>query len=69
MDKENIHRGFDLPPLEELKEREDERGLRPLRLSDFNGQTEIKSKRWTIFSITDLPAWEKRLCPASSPMK
>ena len=44
MDKENIHRGFDLPPLEELKEREDERGLRPLRLSDFNGQTEIKSK-------------------------
>lgn len=44
MDKENIHRGFDLPPLEELKEREDERSLRPLQLADFNGQTEIKSK-------------------------
>ena len=76
MDKENIHRGFDLPPLEELKEREDERGLRPLRLSDFNGQTEIKSKLEVYIQAAkkreealDRPAWEKRLGPASSPMK
>ena len=38
MDNEKVQRGFDLPPLEE------EKSLRPLQLSDFNGQTEIKAK-------------------------
>ncbi len=44
MEKEPPRRGFELPPQEERIEREEERGLRPLELSDFNGQTEIKSK-------------------------
>ncbi len=43
-EKEAIRRGFELPPLEERREREEDKGLRPLQLSDFNGQTEIKSK-------------------------
>ncbi len=43
-EKETIRRGFELPPLEERREREEDKGLRPLQLSDFNGQTEIKSK-------------------------
>ena len=42
--EKNIRRGFELPPQEETKEREEEKSLRPLRLADFNGQTEIKSK-------------------------
>jgi len=44
MDKEPIIRGFELPPQEERLERQEERGLRPLELADFNGQSEIKSK-------------------------
>lgn len=44
MEREPIRRGFELPPQEERLEREEERGLRPLELSDFNGQNEIKSK-------------------------
>ncbi|MGI6076072.1 MAG: Holliday junction branch migration DNA helicase RuvB [Pyramidobacter sp.] len=44
MDNEKIRRGFELPPQEENREREEEKSLRPLRLADFNGQTEIKSK-------------------------
>ena len=44
MEKEKIPRGFELPPQEEKIERLEERGLRPLELADFNGQSEIKSK-------------------------
>ncbi len=44
MEKDTIRRGFDIPSLEEPREREEEKGLRPLQLADFNGQTEIKSK-------------------------
>ena len=44
MAEEKIPRGFELPPQEEKIERLEERGLRPLELADFNGQTEIKSK-------------------------
>ncbi len=44
MEKDIIRRGFDIPPLEERREREEEKSLRPLTLADFNGQTEIKSK-------------------------
>ena len=44
MEKEPVRRGFELPPLEEKIEREEERGLRPLELADFNGQSEIKAK-------------------------
>jgi len=44
MEKDDIVRGFDLPPAEERREREEEKGLRPLELADFNGQSEIKSK-------------------------
>lgn len=43
-DKEPIRRGFELPPLEEEELGREEKSLRPLRLADFNGQTEIKSK-------------------------
>lgn len=38
MNTDEIKRGFDLPPLDE------EKSLRPLQLTDFNGQSEIKSK-------------------------
>lgn len=44
MDKERPVRGFDVPSIEEKREREEEKGLRPVQLSDFNGQTEIKAK-------------------------
>ncbi len=44
MNQEKIPRGFELPPQEEKIERLEERGLRPLELADFNGQSEIKSK-------------------------
>lgn len=42
--EKKIRRGFELPPQEEKIEQEEEKSLRPLRLADFNGQTEIKSK-------------------------